>query len=111
MGQERPLLIINGRERGKRNAVRYDKNKELRAWLVDTPMCHVFLPPYSFNLNRIKRCGKYLRQQIITAPCYRTKGQFRTAVFDFFDRLLGFGPDLASLPTHKGYILNSQTAS
>ena len=34
---------------------RYYKNKELRAWLADKPICQVFLPPYSPNLNLIER--------------------------------------------------------
>jgi len=29
----------------------YYKNKELRAWLTDKPICQVFLSPYSPNLN------------------------------------------------------------
>ena len=47
---------------------------------------------------------KYLRQKIINT-FYRTKGQFRTAVLDFFTRLPEFGPELASLLTRKFQIL------
>jgi len=90
---------------------RYYKNKELRAWLADKPICQVFLPPYSPNLNLIERFWKYLRQKIINTTFYRTKGQFRTAVLDFFNRLPEFGQDLASLLTRKFHILDSQTAS
>jgi len=90
---------------------RYYKNKELRAWLADKPICQVFLPPYSPNLNLIERFWKYLRQKIINTTFYRTKGQFRTAVLDFCTRLPEFGPDLASLLTRKFYILDSQLNS
>jgi transposase len=90
---------------------RYYKNKELRAWLADKPICQVFLPPYSPNLNLIERFWKYLRQKIINTTFYRTKGQFRTAVLDFFDRLPEFGPDLASLLTRKFHILDAQATS
>lgn len=34
---------------------RYYQNKELRQWLTDKPICQVFLPPYSPNLNLIER--------------------------------------------------------
>jgi transposase len=44
----------------------------------------VFLPPYSPNLNLMERFWKYLRQKIINTTFYRTKGQFRTAVLNFF---------------------------
>ena len=87
------------------------KNKELRTWLADKPICQVFLPPYSPNLNLMERFWKYLRQKIINTTFYRIKGQFRTAVLDFFTRLPEFGPDLASLLTRKFHILDAQPAS
>jgi transposase len=90
---------------------RYYKNKELRAWLTDKPICQVFLPPYSPNLNLIERFWKFLRQKIINATFYRTKGQFRTAVLDFFTRLDEFGQDLAALLTRKFHIIHSQPSS
>ena len=86
---------------------RYYKNKELGEWLADKPICQVFLPPYSPNLNLIERFWKYLRQKIINTTFYRTKGAFRTAVLDFFDRLPEFGQDLASLLTRKFHIIDS----
>lgn len=90
---------------------RYYKNQALREWLADKPICQVFLPPYSPNLNLIERFWKYLRQKIINSTFYRTKGQFRAAVLDFFTRLPEFGPDLASLLTRKFHILDAQLTS
>lgn len=90
---------------------RYYKNKELRDWLADKPICQVFLPPYSPNLNLIERFWKYLRQKIINTTFYRTKGAFRSAVLDFFHRLPEFGQDLASLLTRKFHIIDSQPTS
>ena len=90
---------------------RYYKNRELRAWLADKPICQVFLPTYAPNLNLIERFWKYLRQKIINTTFYRTKGQFKTAVLDFFDRLPEFGQELASLLTRKYHIIDSQAAS
>ena len=58
---------------------------------ADKPICQVFLPPYSTNLNLMKRFRKYLRQKIINTTFYRTRGQFRTAFLAFFDRLPEFG--------------------
>lgn len=90
---------------------RYYKNKELTAWLAGTRIRQVFLPPYSPNLNLIERLWKYLRQKIINATFYRTKGQFRQVVLGFFDRLPEFGQDLASLLTSKFHILDAQLTS
>lgn len=66
---------------------RYYKNKVLNAWLVDKRIEQVFLPSYSPNLNLMERLRKFLRQKIINTSFFRTKGQFKTAVLDFFDRL------------------------
>ena len=71
----------------------------------------VFLPPYSPNLNLIERLWKFLRQKIINTAFYRTKGPFKTAVLDFFDRLPEFGPELASRMRLKFHVLDSQTIS
>lgn len=90
---------------------RYYKNKELTQWLADKRLVQVFLPPYSPNLNLIERLWKYLRQKIINTTFYRTKGQFKTAVLGFFDRLDEFGQDLASLLTRKYHILDAQPTS
>jgi len=90
---------------------RYYKNKDLREWLADKRIVQVFLPPYSPNLNLIERFWKYLRQKIINTTFYRTKGLFRTAVLDFFNRLPEFGQDLASLLTRKFHILDTQPTS
>ena len=90
---------------------RYYKNKALTAWLADKRLVQVFLPPYSPNLNLIERLWKFLRQKIIDTAFYRTKGQFKTAVLDFFDRLPEFGQDLASRMSLKFHVLDSQSNS
>ena len=59
----------------------------------------------------MERFWKYLRQKIINTTFYRTKGQFLTAVLNFFTRLPEFGPDLASLLTRKFHILDAQSSS
>ena len=88
---------------------RYYKNKALTAWLADKRLVQVFLPPYSLNL--IERLLKFLRQKIINTAFYRTKGQFKTAVLNFFDRLDEFGPELASRMRLTFHVLDSQPNS
>jgi len=90
---------------------RYYKNKDLTTWLADKRLVQVFLPPYSPNLNLIERLWKFLRQKIINTAFYRTKGQFKAAVLDFFDRLPEFGPELASRMKLKFHVLDSQSNS
>jgi len=90
---------------------RYDKNKDLSAWLADQRLVQVLLPPYSPNRNLMERFWKFLRQKIIDTAFYRTKGQFKTAVLSFFDRLDEFGPELASLLTRKFHVIDAQPTS
>ena len=92
------------------NACSY-KNKGLRAWLADKRLMQVFLPPYPPNLNLIECFWKYLRQKLINATFYRTKGQFRAAVLDFFNQFPESGPALASLLTRKFHIPDAQPTS
>ena len=90
---------------------RYYKNKALNAWLDKKRLVQVFLPSYSPNLNLIERLWKFLRQKIIDTAFYRTKGQFKAAVLDFFDRLPEFGKELAARMTLKFHIIESQSNS
>ena len=90
---------------------RYYQNKALTAWLADKRLVQVFLPPYSPNLNLIERLWKFLRQKIINTAFYRTKGQFKTAVLDFFDRLDEFGQELASRLSLQFHVLDSLSTS
>ena len=89
----------------------YYKNKALNAWLADKRLVPVFLPPYSLNLNLIERLWKFLRQKIINTAFYRTKGPFKTTVLNFFVRLDGFGPELASRMRLTFHGLDSQPNS
>ena len=93
------------------NNARYYKNNTLIAWLAGQRLVQIFLPLYSPNLNLIKRLRKFLRQKIINIAFYCTKGQFKTAVFDFFDRLPEFGREPASRLNLKFYIFDSHSTS
>ena len=90
---------------------RYYNNKALAEWLTGKRLVQVFLPPYSPNLNLIERLWKFLRQKIINIAFYRTKGQFKTAVLDFFNRLPEFGQELSSRLSLKSHILDSYPTS
>lgn len=91
------------------NEARYYKNKTLTVWLAGQRLVQIFLPPYSPNL--IKRLRKFLRQKVINTTFYCTKGQSKTAVFNFFDRLPEFGRELASRLSLEFLILDSHSTS
>ena len=52
-----------------------------------------------------------MRQKIVNTAFYRTKGEFKTAVLDFFNRLDECGQDLASRLTLKFHVLDSHLTS
>ena len=89
----------------------YYKNKVLHAELDEKHLVQVFLPTYSPNLNLIERRWKFLRQKIVNTSFFRTEGQFKTAVLDFFDRLPEFGQEFASRMSLKFHVLDSQSNS
>lgn len=66
---------------------RYYKNKELNKWLEGTRIQQIFLPPYSPNLNLIKRLWRFSRKKVINTQFYRTKELFKQAVRKFFENI------------------------
>lgn len=90
---------------------RYCYNKELKEWVEGTRIKQVFLPPYSPNLNLVKRLWKFLRKKIINTGFYRTKEEFRRAVKRFFKNIAEFKEELETLLTLNSRLVNSQSIS
>ena len=64
---------------------KYYRNKDTTAFLVDSKIELIFLPPYSPNLNLIERLWKYLRKVVINNEYYEKFKQFREAILAFFE--------------------------
>jgi transposase len=90
---------------------RYYRNKELMAWIENTPIKPIFLPPYSPNLNVIERLWKFMRKKIINTKFYRTKEEFRQAILIFFKNINQYKDELSSLMTLNFHVFYSQTIS
>ena len=90
---------------------RYYRNKELMAWIENTPVKPIFLPPYSPNLNLIERLWKFMRKKIINTKFYRTKEEFRQAILKFFKNINQYKDELSSLMTLNFHVFYSQTIS
>jgi transposase len=90
---------------------RYYRNKELIAWIENTPIRPIFLPPYSPNLNLIERLWKFMRKKIINTKFYRTKEEFRQAVLLFFKNIKQYKDELSSLMTLNFHVFYSQSNS
>jgi transposase len=80
---------------------RYYRNKELMAWIENTPIKPIFLPPYSPNLNLIERLWKFMRKKIINTQFYRTKEEFRQAIVKFFTNIKQYKDELSCQPDKK----------
>jgi transposase len=76
---------------------RYYHNKELKEWLICTPIVQIFLPPYSPNLNLIERLWKFCRKKVINTNFYRTKEEFKKAIMLFFQNIKDYKDELVTL--------------
>ena len=81
------------------------------AWIENTPVKPIFLPPYSPNLNLIERLWKFMRKKIINTKFYRTKEEFRQAILKFFENINQYKDELSSLMTLNFHVFYSQTIS
>lgn len=87
---------------------RYNRNKKLSAWVGNTKITQVFLPPYSPNLNLIERLWKFMRKKVIDPVFYRTKEEFRANILSFFQNIAQYEHELKSLLTLNFRVINSQ---
>lgn len=78
---------------------RYYRSRLVREWVKNSRIVQVFLPSYSPNLNLIERLWKFLRKKVIDTHYYPTKGEFRTAVMNFFGDIRQYRTELESLLT------------
>ena len=90
---------------------KYYKNKALKAWVENTKIKMIYLPPYSPNLNPIERLWKFMRQKVINTQFYRTKHEFKDALLKFFDQIHQYKTELEALLTLKFHVINSQSFS
>jgi len=78
----------------------YYRSKILKEWELNNPkIVHLFLPPYSPNLNPIERLWKFMRNKTIDTIFYRTKELFRAGIDSFFKNTAQFQDQLQSLIT------------
>lgn len=76
---------------------KYYKNKLLNESLKNSPIKQVFLPAYSPNLNLIERLWKFMRKKVINHHFYRGFGDFKKAIFNFFENIADFKAELQTL--------------
>lgn len=86
---------------------RYYYSKKVWEYLEGSKIEMVYLPSYSPNLNLIERLWKLFKKKVIYNKYYEKFGQFKNAVFDFFDKkVTQMKPELDRLMTEKFHLLS-----
>ena len=80
---------------------RYYRSKDVRAFLEDSRIELVFLPPYAPNLNLIERLWKFFKKQVLYNRYYETFDKFKRACEAFFANAHQYAPQLRSLLTEN----------
>ncbi len=72
----------------------YYRNKDVKAYLKDSRIQLIFLPPYSPNLNLIERLWKFMRKKLLKSCFYGTFKAFKSAVLNFFEGITRYADEL-----------------
>jgi transposase len=83
----------------------YYRSKAVQAYLQDSRIKLVFLPPYAPNLNLIERLWKFFKKQVLYNRYYESFDEFRTACKDFFNNPQRYRSQLQSLLTENFAII------
>jgi len=86
---------------------RYYRSKAARAYLEDSRIERLFLPPYSPNLNLIERFGKFFKKKVLYNRYYETFAEYKTAGRQFFENLNDHAQPLRSLLTENFEIIRN----
>jgi transposase len=85
---------------------RYYKNHEVKAFLLNSKIKLIHIPPYSPNLNLIERLWKFMRQTCINSQYSPSFKQFKANIIDFLDDLSPYKSELEALLNFSFQILN-----
>ncbi len=84
---------------------RYYKAKRVSAYLENSRIDLVPLPPYCPNLNLIERLWKFFKRQVLHNQYYETFEKFKDACKEFFAEFDLFAPQLRTLLTENFQII------
>ena len=94
-----PRIIVIG------DNARYYKAKLVSAYLENSRIEFVSLPPYCPNLNLIERLWKFFKRQVLHNQYYQTFEKFKDACKRFFAEFDMFAPQLRPLLTENSQII------
>lgn len=86
---------------------RYYRSKAVSAYLEDSRIELLFLPPYSPNLNLIERFWKFFKKKVRYNHYYETFAEYKIACRKFFENLNDHAQPLRSLLTENFEIIRN----
>jgi transposase len=87
---------------------RYYRSKLVKAYIEDSKIELMFLPPYAPNLNLIERYWKYFKKNILYNRYYETFKEFEQACTNFFENTDEHYSSLRSLLTENFQIIDGK---
>ena len=87
---------------------RYYRSKLVKAYIEDSSIELMFLPPYAPNLNLIKRYWKYFKKNILYNQYYETFKEFKQACTGFFENTDEHHSSLRSLLAENFQIIDGK---
>jgi transposase len=84
---------------------RYYRSRKVKAYLENSRIELVFLPPYSPNLNLIERYWKYFKKVVLYNRYYEKFDEFKSACLAFFQNTKQHKKALRSLLTENFHIM------
>ena len=86
------------------NAAYYRSNM-VKEYLEQSSVEIKFLPPYAPNLNLIERLWRFMNKKVRNNKYYEKFALFRTALFEFFEKIDSYQSELSSLLNQKFHII------
>ncbi|MCK5189864.1 MAG: IS630 family transposase [Methylococcales bacterium] len=87
---------------------RYFRSKLVKAYLENSSIELMFLPPYAPNLNLIERYWKYFKKVVLYNSYYETFQQFKQACENFFENTEEHLSSLRTLLTENFQIIDGK---
>ncbi len=87
---------------------RYYRSKLVKAYLEESCIELMFLPPYAPNLNLIERYWKYFKKVVLYNSYYETFQKFKQACEDFFENTEEHLSSLRTLLTENFQIIDGK---
>jgi transposase len=87
---------------------KYYRSKLVRAFLINSKIELIFLPPYSPNLNLIERLWKFMKKKILYNQYYEKFDEFKKVTLRFFENIESYKTELRTLLTNNFQLLDAK---